>query len=119
MSGSGKPSVNVPIIAANTAAFRKTQSHSSSITSNTSSLASMAESDDNDNLALACYHCNAHKGPNLSALDPESGALVRLFNPRLDSSRLKLTVSRGATSQIVRTVWPASENRSDGGSSPT
>jgi hypothetical protein len=42
-SSSGKPSVNVPIIAANTAAFRKTQSHSSSITSNTSSLASMAE----------------------------------------------------------------------------
>ena len=41
-------------------------------------------SDDNENLALACYHCNAHKGPNLSALDPENGALVRLFNPRLD-----------------------------------
>jgi hypothetical protein len=41
-------------------------------------------SDDNENLALACYHCNAHKGPNLSGLDPESGALVRLFNPRLD-----------------------------------
>ena len=44
-------------------------------------------SDDNENLALACYHCNAHKGPNLSALDPESGALVRLFNPRLDKFR--------------------------------
>jgi HNH endonuclease len=41
-------------------------------------------SDDNKNLALAGYHCNAHKGPNLSALDPESGALFRLFNPRLD-----------------------------------
>ena len=41
-------------------------------------------SDDNENLALAFFHCNAHKGPNLSALDPESGALVRLFNPRLD-----------------------------------
>jgi hypothetical protein len=36
------------------------------------------------NLALACYHCNAHKGPNLSGLDPESGALVRLFHPRQD-----------------------------------
>ena len=41
-------------------------------------------SNDDGNLALACYHCNAHKGPNLSGLDPESGALVRLFNPRLD-----------------------------------
>ncbi|HKB99207.1 MAG TPA: HNH endonuclease signature motif containing protein [Terriglobales bacterium] len=40
--------------------------------------------DDSENLALACYHCNAHKGPNLSALDPEGGALVRLFNPRQD-----------------------------------
>lgn len=41
-------------------------------------------SDDAENLALACYHCNARKGPNLSALDPESGALVRLFHPRRD-----------------------------------
>jgi hypothetical protein len=40
--------------------------------------------DDSANLALACYHCNAHKGPNLSGLDPESGALVRLFHPRQD-----------------------------------
>ena len=40
--------------------------------------------DDSGNLALACYHCNAHKGPNLSGLDPESGALVRLFHPRQD-----------------------------------
>jgi cation diffusion facilitator CzcD-associated flavoprotein CzcO len=36
------------------------------------------------NLALACYHCNAHKGPNLSGIDPESGELVRLFHPRQD-----------------------------------
>jgi hypothetical protein len=28
--------------------------------------------DDSEHLALACYHCNAHKGPNLSGLDPES-----------------------------------------------
>ena len=58
--------------------------HSSPITSNTSSLASMAEVTTTKNLALACYHCNAHKGPNLSGLDPESGALVRLFHPRQD-----------------------------------
>jgi hypothetical protein len=42
-SGSDKLSVNVLIIAANTAAFRKPRSHSSPITSNTSSLASTAE----------------------------------------------------------------------------
>jgi hypothetical protein len=39
---------------------------------------------DSENLALACYHCNACKGRNLSGLDPESGALVRLFHPRQD-----------------------------------
>ncbi len=40
-------------------------------------------SDDESNLALACPRCNAHKGPNLSALDPDTGNLVRLFNPRV------------------------------------
>src|SRR6266436_3492737 len=38
----------------------------------------------NENLAFACYHCNLHKGPNLSGIDQESGALVRLFIPRED-----------------------------------
>ena len=40
--------------------------------------------DESGNLALACYHCNRHKGPNLSALDPETGRMTRLFNPRSD-----------------------------------
>ena len=40
-------------------------------------------SDDLSNLALACIHCNSHKGPNLTGLDPESGGIVPLFNPRL------------------------------------
>ena len=39
---------------------------------------------DQDNLALACGKCNYHKGPNIAALDPEDGQLVRLFNPRRD-----------------------------------
>ena len=34
------------------------------------------------NLALACYTCNLHKGPNLSGRDPSSRKIVRLFNPR-------------------------------------
>ena len=42
-------------------------------------------SDEFNNLALACRHCNLHKGPNLASIDPESGALVPLFNPRTDS----------------------------------
>jgi hypothetical protein len=41
-------------------------------------------SDHPKNLALACPECNRHKGPNLSSLDPDSGRLSRLFNPRQD-----------------------------------
>ncbi len=36
------------------------------------------------NLALACMRCNFHKGPNLSGIDPETGDVVRRFNPRSD-----------------------------------
>jgi 5-methylcytosine-specific restriction endonuclease McrA len=38
--------------------------------------------DDDSNLALACFHCNLHKGPNLTAIDPLSANVVVLFNPR-------------------------------------
>lgn len=41
-------------------------------------------SDTLENLCLCCQHCNLHKGPNLSGIDPVSGALIRLFNPRQD-----------------------------------
>ena len=37
-----------------------------------------------DNLALACPHCNLHKGPNLTGIDPDSGKVCRLFHPRRD-----------------------------------
>jgi len=36
------------------------------------------------NLCLACALCNAHKGPNLSGIDPQTGQLTRLFHPRKD-----------------------------------
>jgi 5-methylcytosine-specific restriction endonuclease McrA len=39
-------------------------------------------SDDLTNLALACHHCNLHKGPNLAGIDPDTGQMVPLFNPR-------------------------------------
>jgi 5-methylcytosine-specific restriction endonuclease McrA len=37
-----------------------------------------------DNLALACFTCNNHKGPNLAGSDPETNQIVPLFNPRRD-----------------------------------
>jgi HNH endonuclease len=40
--------------------------------------------DASENLALACPECNFRKGPNLASLDPESGGLIPLFNPRVD-----------------------------------
>jgi hypothetical protein len=40
-----------------------------------------------DNLALACLHCNRHKGPNIAGVNEATGSFVRLFNPRLDEWR--------------------------------
>lgn len=37
-----------------------------------------------ENLCLACYSCNAYKGPNVAGIDPETGDVVRLFHPRRD-----------------------------------
>ena len=36
-----------------------------------------------DNLALACVHCNRHKGPNIAGVDA-NGDIIRLFHPRKD-----------------------------------
>lgn len=40
--------------------------------------------DDPENLALACFHCNRRKANRLTAVDPVSGLEVSLFNPRED-----------------------------------
>ncbi len=37
-----------------------------------------------DNLALSCYRCNSHKGPNIASIDPDTKAMVPLFHPRRD-----------------------------------
>lgn len=36
------------------------------------------------NLALACQHCNLHKGPNAAGYDPDTGRLSPLFDPGAD-----------------------------------
>lgn len=35
-----------------------------------------------DNLCLCCFACNRHKGPNVAGVDPDTGRIVPLFNPR-------------------------------------
>ena len=36
------------------------------------------------NLAYSCAMCNSFKGTDLASIDPATGSLVRLFNPRVD-----------------------------------
>jgi hypothetical protein len=53
------------------------------------------------NLALACHRCNLRKGPNLTGIDPISGEIIPLFDPRrdrwLDRFRLRGPVIEGVT----------------------
>ncbi|MEW6580955.1 MAG: HNH endonuclease signature motif containing protein [Chloroflexota bacterium] len=37
-----------------------------------------------DNLCLSCFDCNRHKGSDIASVDPETGALTPLFDPRRD-----------------------------------
>lgn len=37
-----------------------------------------------ENLALACFACNNHKGPNIAGVDPVSNEIMRLYHPRKD-----------------------------------
>jgi hypothetical protein len=37
-----------------------------------------------DNLALSCFACNSHKGPNIAGFDPKTGNIISLFHPRRD-----------------------------------
>ena len=61
-----------------------------------------------ENLALSCHHCNLHKGPNLSGIDPETGATVALFNPRVqrweEHFALRASVVMGLTETGRATV---------------
>jgi hypothetical protein len=40
---------------------------------------------DETNLWLSCPLCNGYKGAKTDAIDPESGVIVPLFNPRTQS----------------------------------
>ncbi len=51
--------------------------------------------DDLKRLALSCDRCNLFKGPNLSSIDPDSGEIVNLFNPRTDNWNEHFEISGG------------------------
>ncbi len=65
-----------------------------------------------ENLAHACFQCNRLKGPNLASLDPETGAVTPLFNPRaerwsahfqvVDALIVPLTAVGRATASLLR-----------------
>ena len=65
---------------------------------------------DLSNLAYACLHCNSHKGPNISGIDPKTGKMTRLYHPRRHSwashFRIKgpLLIGRTAIGRTTVTV---------------
>lgn len=59
-----------------------------------------------DNLAYACIICNRYKGSDVASIEPQSGEVVRLFDPRrdrwaehfrLDGARIEPVTKVGAT----------------------
>ena len=69
-----------------------------------------------DNLAFCCALCNRRKGSDLSAFDPATGELARLFHPRSDrwnqhfelrgGEMFPLTASARATVSLLRLNRP-------------
>ena len=69
-----------------------------------------------DNLALACFDCNRFKGSDIASVDPVSGTLTLLFDPRLQrwSEHFKLehgrvvplTATGRATARLLRLNLP-------------
>jgi 5-methylcytosine-specific restriction endonuclease McrA len=70
--------------------------------------------DDHSNLALACHRCNLRKGPNLTGIDPITGEIVPLFDPRrdrwFDHFRFRGPVIEGVTAVGRTTVKVLSMN---------
>jgi len=54
-----------------------------------------------DNLALACFACNNHKGPNIAGIDPETTSRTFLFNPRTDQWDEHFTWQHENVGQLV------------------
>lgn len=48
-----------------------------------------------DNLALSCLPCNRYKGSDIASLDPLTGELTRLFNPRIQDWWENFSIENG------------------------
>jgi|SRR5688572_18482450 len=69
-----------------------------------------------ENLALACFDCNRFKGSDIASVDPLSGDVTSLFNPRtqqwsehfrlLDGRILPLTPVGRTTERLLRFNLP-------------
>jgi 5-methylcytosine-specific restriction endonuclease McrA len=70
-----------------------------------------------DNLALACPECNYHKGTNLTGVDPDTGHVTPLFDPRRDQWADHFALEEGSlvgkTPLGRTTVWLLEMNRGD------
>jgi hypothetical protein len=64
---------------------------------------SLDGTDDRSNLAASCYRCNEFKGAKTHAIDPETGQLVSLFNPRTQSWGDHFTWVNGGTHVVGTT----------------
>jgi 5-methylcytosine-specific restriction endonuclease McrA len=60
--------------------------------------------DTEDNLCLACELCNQYKWTQTKSLDPESGKVVSLFNPRQQQWNEHFTWSTEGTEIIALTA---------------
>jgi len=59
-----------------------------------------------ENLAYACVVCNRYKGSDIASIDPRTGEIVRLFNPRSDRWTDHFQIE-GAVIQTVSNVGSA------------
>jgi hypothetical protein len=57
-----------------------------------------------ENFALACFHCNLHKGPNIAGIDPATSKLTRLFHPRQDDWMKHFALNRDGTTKGITDV---------------
>ena len=102
-------------------------------TSTTSAPNSIAAGDEAANLAMTCDRCNLHKGTNLAGVDPQTGQVTPLFDPRtmvwaehftaVGAEVLRLTPKGRTTAELfgnerAEPGWPCASNSRRAGEWP-